>query len=211
MEDNVEMKTLKKKVSVLDLIIRYRTILILLLLVAIFTIIKPIFLHPTNLLNMLKSMSYVAIAAFGTTFVITLGGLDLSVGSTAAVVGVSFALILGLGVPLFPAILICFVIAMALGAINGVVIVKGKIEPFLVTLATLNIYRGLALLLTSGRPVPIVSEFFVKIFGNGFIFKKIPIPILIMAIFFGITLFLYKKTKFRIRYITSGIRLGNIS
>jgi len=213
MEDSVEIKTPKKKFSVLNLIIKYRTILILLLLVAVFTIIKPIFVHPTNLLNMLKSMSYVAIAAFGTTFVITLGGLDLSVGSTAAVVGVSLALILGRGVPLLPALLLCFIIAMALGAVNSVVIVKGKIEPFLVTLATLNIYRGLALLLTSGRPVPIVSDFFVKIFGNGFIFKKIPIPILIMAIFFVISLFLYKKTKygFYIRAIGGNLEAARVA
>lgn len=196
MQDNIELKLPKKKLSFLSLIIRYRTILILILLLAVFTIMKPIFLHPTNLLNMLKSMSYVAIAAFGTTFVITLGGLDLSVGSTAAVVGVTLALILARGVPLPLAIILCFFIAMALGAINGVVIVKGRIEPFLVTLATLNIYRGFALQLTGGRPIPINSDIFVQIFGNGFIFKVIPIPILIMAIFFVITWYLYKKTKF---------------
>jgi ribose transport system permease protein len=213
MEENVEIKPPRKNFSVLNLIIRYRTILILLLLVAVFTIIKPIFVHPTNLLNMLKSMSYVAITAFGMTFVITLGGLDLSVGSTAAVVGVSLALILGKGIPLLPALLICLVIAVVLGGINGVIIVKGRIEPFLVTLATMNIYRGLALLLTSGRPVPIVSDFFVKIFGNGFIFKKIPIPILIMTIFFVITLFLYKKTKygFYIRAIGGNLEAARVA
>lgn len=196
MQEKAELKQMKRKFSVLGLVIRYRTILILILLMAVFTIMKPIFINPLNLLDMLKSMSYTAIAAFGTTFVITLGGLDLSVGSTAAVVGVTLALIMARGVPMPLAIILCFFVAMALGAVNGVVIVKGKIEPFLVTLATLNIYRGLALELTGGRPIPIQSDLFVKLFGNGMIFKVIPVPILFMAIFFVISWYLYKKTKY---------------
>jgi ribose transport system permease protein len=196
MQDKIDLNIGKKKFSFLGLVIRYRTILILILLLVIFTSIKPIFLHPTNLLNMLKSMSYTAIAAFGTTFVITLGGLDLSVGSTAAVVGVTLALFIAKGIPLPLAIIMCFFIAFILGSINGVVIVKGRIEPFLVTLATMNIYRGFALQLTGGKPIPINYAFFVKTFGNGRIFNVIPIPIIYMFVFFAITWFLYKKTKF---------------
>ena len=188
--------SLRKRMTAADVIIRYRTIVILLLLVATFTILNKIFILPTNLLNMLKRMSFVAISAFGMTFVITLGGLDLSVGGTAAIVGVSFALMLGAGIPLGIALVLCLCIAVALGAINGVIIVKGRIEPFLVTLATMNIFRGVALVATGGRPVPIVSEAFITIFGNGFLFRVIPIPVLITAVFFAISLFLYKKTKF---------------
>ena len=185
-----------KKVSILDIVIKYRTILILILLAAVFTSLDKIFMHPTNILNMLKRMSYVAITAFGMTFVITLGGLDLSVGGTAAITGVTLALMLGMGIPLPFAILLCLVIALILGGINGIVVVKGRIEPFLVTLATMNIYRGFALVLTGGRPVPIVSEFFVQMFGNGLIFNVLPVPILIMAVFFMVTWFLYRKTKY---------------
>ena len=140
--------------TVADLLIRYRTVVILLLLIAVFTILKNVFILPANLLNMLKRMSFVAITAFGMTFVITLGGLDLSVGGTAAIVGVGFALMLGAGIPAIVALLLCFLIAVALGAVNGVIIVKGRIEPFLVTLATMNIFRGVALMATGGRPVP---------------------------------------------------------
>ena len=185
-----------KKLSILDIVIKYRTILILILLAAVFTSLDKIFMHPTNILNMLKRMSYVAITAFGMTFVITLGGLDLSVGGTAAITGVTLALMLGMGIPLPFAILLCLVIALILGGINGIVVVKGRIEPFLVTLATMNIYRGFALVLTGGRPVPIVSEFFVQMFGNGLIFNVLPVPILIMAVFFMVTWFLYRKTKY---------------
>jgi ribose transport system permease protein len=188
--------TPKKRMSVLDIVIQYRTILILILLAAVFTILDRIFMHPTNILNMLKRMSYVAISAFGMTFVITLGGLDLSVGGTAAIVGVTLALMLGMGIPLPVAILLCLLIAVVLGALNGIVVVKGRIEPFLVTLATMNIYRGFALVLTGGRPVPIVSETFVQMFGNGLIFNVLPVPILIMAVFFAVTWFLYRKTKY---------------
>ena len=80
--------------TILNIIIRYRTILILIVLMAVFSLLKPIFLHPLNLLAILKNMSYVLIAGLGMTFIITLGGLDLSVGSIAAVVGVGFAMLL---------------------------------------------------------------------------------------------------------------------
>ena len=213
MQKNTGLSQPNKKVTVFSLIIQYRTILILLLLLAVFTILKPIFLHPTNLLNMLKSMSYTAIAAFGTTFVIALGGLDLSIGGTAAVVGVTLALTMARGISLPLAILICFFVALVLGSINGVVIVKGKIEPFLVTLATMNIYRGFALQLTGGRPIPIKNNFFVQFFGNGRIFKVIPVPIIFMIVFFAITLFLYKKTKygFYIRAIGGNLEAARVA
>lgn len=213
MQGVFETKLQTKKFSVLDVIIRYRTVFILLLLVAVFTIINNIFIHPTNLLNMLKRMSYVAITAFGMTFVITLGGLDLSVGGTAAIVGVSLALILGMGIPLVFALFLCLVIAQILGAINGVIVVKGKIEPFLVTLATMNIYRGVALVLTGGRPVPIVSDVFVQVFGNGLLFNVVPAPILIMAILFGATWLLFRKTKygFFIRAIGGNLEAATVA
>jgi len=186
----------KRRMTVIDALIKYRTVVILLLLIATFTILKSVFILPTNLLNMLKRMSFVAITAFGMTFVITLGGLDLSVGGTAAIVGVGFALLLGAGVPVVLALLLCLGIAVALGAVNGVIIVKGRIEPFLVTLATMNIFRGVALVATGGRPVPIVSAAFITFFGNGSLFGVIPIPVLITAVFFTISLLLYKETKF---------------
>jgi len=196
MQDTSERTASHKRFSILDIVIKYRTILILILLAAVFTSLDKIFIHPTNILNMLKRMSYVAITAFGMTFVITLGGLDLSVGGSAAITGVTLALMLGMGIPLPFAVLLCLVIALVLGGINGVIVVKGKIEPFLVTLATMNIYRGFALVLTGGRPVPIVSDFFVQMFGNGLIFNVLPVPILIMAVFFAVTWFLYRKTKY---------------
>jgi ribose transport system permease protein len=180
-----------------NLIIRYRTVLILILLIIVFTLLKPVFIRPLNLLSILKNMSYVLIAGLGMTFIITLGGLDLSVGSIAAVVGVGFAMLVrGEFMHALPALLIVLIAALLLGFFNGVVSVKGKIEPFLVTLATMFMYRGLALTLTAGKPVPIVIEKFVKMFGNGTLFNLIPTPVVISMVVLLVSWFLFTQTKF---------------
>jgi ribose transport system permease protein len=178
-------------------IIRYRTILILIALMIVFTILKPVFINPLNLLSILKNMSYVLVVGLGMTFIITLGGLDLSVGSIAAVVGVGFALLIRGGLmPALPALIIVVIAALLLGFFNGFVSVKGKIEPFLVTLATMFMYRGLALTLTAGRPVPIVMPAFIALFGNGLLFNIIPTPVIISLIVLLASWFLFTKTKF---------------
>lgn len=192
-----EMVRPVKGPSIGQLLIRFRTIIILVLFMLVFTLLKDIFIHPTNLLNMLKRMSYVAITGFGMTFIIVLAGLDLSVGSIGAVVGVGFALLIkGDGMSVLPALLIMLAVALILGLLNGIISVKGRIEPFLVTLATMNIYRGLALILTGGKPVPIVVEGFADFFGNGRLLGIIPTPVIITLVFFVLTWFLFRKTKF---------------
>lgn len=182
---------------ILNLLIKYRTIVILVVLMAVFSYLRPVFLRPANLLSIMKNVSFVLIAGLGMTFIITLGGLDLSNGSIAAVVGVGFAMLVrgGLIQPI-PALLIVMVGAMFLGFLNGFVSVKGKIEPFLVTLATMNIFRGLALTLTAGRPVPIVIPYFSDIFGNGLLFNVIPTPVIISLVVLLVSWFLFNKTKF---------------
>ena len=178
------------------LIIQYRTILILIVLMTVFTLLNPVFIDPLNLLNIIKNMSYVLIAGLGMTFIITLGGLDLSVGSTAAVVGVGFAMLVRGGfMPAIPALLIVMIGALLLGFLNGFVSVKGGIEPFLVTLATMYIYRGLALTLTAG-PVPIVIPYFADLFGNGLLFDLIPSPVIISLVVWLVSWFLFRQTKF---------------
>ncbi|MGZ8382144.1 MAG: ABC transporter permease [Nitrospira sp.] len=183
--------------TIRKLIIQYRTLLILVVLMTVFSALKPVFINPSNLLAIMKNMSYVLIAGLGMTFIITLGGLDLSVGSTAAVVGVGFAMLVRGGfMPAIPALLIVMIGAMLLGFLNGFVSVKGKIEPFLVTLATLNIYRGLALTLTKGKPVPIVIPNFADLFGNGLLFNLIPSPVIISLVVLLVSWFLFTQTKF---------------
>jgi ribose/xylose/arabinose/galactoside ABC-type transport system permease subunit len=185
------------KSTIWKLIIRYRTILILIVLMIVFTFLKPVFLNPLNLLAILKNMSYVLIAGLGMTFIITLGGLDLSVGSIAAVVGVGFAMLVrGELMPALPALFIVLIAALLLGFFNGFVSVKGKIEPFLVTLATMFIYRGLALTLTAGKPVPIVIPYYADLLGNGTLFNLIPSPVIISLIVLLASWFVFTRTKF---------------
>lgn len=181
----------------MKVLIRYRTLVILIVLMVVFSLLRPVFINPANLLAILKNMSYVLVVGLGMTFIITLGGLDLSVGSIAAVVGVTFAMLVrgGTMAPI-PALLIVLVLSMLLGFFNGFVSVKGKIEPFLVTLATMNIYRGLALTLTKGKPVPIVIPHFADIFGNGRLFGIIPTPVIISLVIFAISWFVFTQTKF---------------
>jgi ribose transport system permease protein len=193
-----QVKTAKtSKPAIGKLLIKYRTILILVVLMTVFSLLKPVFHNPLNLLAIIKNMSYVLIAGLGMTFIITLGGLDLSVGSIAAVVGVGFAILVRGGfMPPIPALLIVVIGAMILGFFNGFVSVKGKIEPFLVTLATLYIYRGIALMLTTGRPVPIVIPNFADLFGNGLLFNIIPSPVIISLVVLLVSWFVFTRTKF---------------
>lgn len=184
------------KKAFVNKIIKFRTVVILLILVIVFGIIKPIFLNPMNIMNMLKRMSYTAIPAFGMTFVMVLGGLDISTGSIAAVIGVVMALLLKNGIPIFPAVLICLAIGMMLGLVNGIISVKGKIAPFLVTLATMNIFRGFALVLSAGKPISIVNQGYINLFGTGMIFGIIHTPIFFLVLFFLISWYLFTKTKY---------------
>jgi len=191
-----EDKKMQARKNVGQILIKYRTILILVVLTAVFTILKPIFVDPTNLLNMMKRMSYVAIAAYAMTFLLTLGVFDLSSGSMAAMVGVTLAFMLSKGIPLGIALAGAVVLSILLGFLNGFISVKGKINAFLVTLATMNIYRGIALTVTSGRTVSIKIKGFTDFFGNGTVFNTIPTPVIIMAVFFIACWFLYRRTKF---------------
>jgi len=184
------------KKAFVNKIIKFRTVVILLILVIVFGIIKPIFLNPMNIMNMLKRMSYTAIPAFGMTFVMVLGGLDISTGSIAAVIGVVMALLLKNGMPIFPAVLICLAVGMVLGLVNGVISVKGKIAPFLVTLATMNIFRGFALVLSAGKPVSIVNQGYINLFGTGMLFGVLYTPIFFLILFFAISWYLFTKTKY---------------
>ena len=191
----MEIKTRKTGMGFGQVLIKLRTVLILIALAVIFTVLKPKFVNPTNLMNMIKRMSYVAITAFGITFVMTLGGLDLSGGSIAALTGVSLAFMLSKGVPIGIALPVVLILALIMGLINAVIIVEGKIAPFLTTLATMNIYRGIALTLTEGRTVSIKAKAFTDFFGNGKLFGVIPIPVLITVFFLVVCWFLYSRTK----------------
>jgi inositol transport system permease protein len=157
------------------------------------------FLTVSNWTIIITQVSINALLAFGVTFVIITGGIDLSVGSIVAVAGVVAALLasqpdLPLIVPIFGGLLA----GLAFGLLNGLIITKSKIAPFIVTLGIMTIGRGLALILSKGRPISNLSDSFNFIGGGDVI--GIPFPIIVLVIVFIISYLLLKNTVFG-RYV----------
>jgi ribose transport system permease protein len=176
----------------------------LLLIVVIIAIMSPNFLTLNNLLNVLRQVSINALIAFGMTFVILTGGIDLSVGSILALTGAVTAGFMAGGMDPVLAMFLGLLLGAILGAINGVIISKGKVAPFIATLATMTIYRGLTLVYTEGKPISGLgdSQAF-QLLGKGYFFG-IPVPVITMAITFGILYFILKKTTFGRRVYAVG-------
>ncbi|KQS75291.1 ribose ABC transporter permease [Rhizobium sp. Leaf384] len=156
------------------------TLIGLVVIVAVFATLVPGFLSERNLINILQQSSINACLALGMTLVIISGGIDLSVGPTAAVSAVITATLLLAGTPIPLAILAGLCIGVLCGFINGVLVAYVGLQPFIVTLGTLSTYRALALIYTGGNPVLGIPPGFRQIF-NGALFG-IPTPILIVAI-----------------------------
>jgi ribose/xylose/arabinose/galactoside ABC-type transport system permease subunit len=165
----------------------------------IISLATPQFLSVPNWTIIITQVSINALLAFGITFVIITGGIDLSVGSIVAVTGVVAASLAQNGdYPLIIVITGGLVAGLAFGLFNGFLVTKSKIAPFIVTLGTMTIGRGLALILSNGRPVSNLTENFNAI-GSGK-FLGLPIPIIILILVFVICSIVLRKTIFG-RYI----------
>lgn len=159
------------------------------------TIASPHFLRVGNLLNVLRQVSINGMVALAMTFVILTGGIDLSVGAVLAFTGTLAAgLISGNGVPPGLAILVALATGTLVGAINGFIISRSRIAPFIVTLAMMNIVRGLAYIYTGGLPVRVVFERFNRI-GQGYL-GPIPNPVVYFILLFVVLDLLLKRTSF---------------
>ncbi|WP_096187183.1 ABC transporter permease subunit [Evansella halocellulosilytica] len=176
----------------------------LLLIIIIITILNPSFLSFSNILNVLRQVSINALIAFGMTFVILTGGIDLSVGAILAFSGAVTATLMASGVDPILAMLIGLLVGAILGAINGFIIAKGKVAPFIATLATMTIYRGLTLMFTDGRPVSGLGESAIfEMLGRGYFFG-VPVPAMTMMISFLVLYLILKKTTFGRRVYAVG-------
>ncbi|MCR6111730.1 ribose ABC transporter permease [Bacillus sp. A301a_S52] len=177
----------------------------LFLIVAIITILNPSFLSFGNVLNVLRQVSINALIAFGMTFVILTGGIDLSVGSMLALSGAVTATLMASGVDPVLAMLIGLLTGVVLGAVNGFIIAKGKVAPFIATLATMTIYRGLTLVFTDGRPVSGLGgdNGMFELLGRGYLFG-VPVPAVTMLISFLVLYLILKKTTFGRRVYAVG-------
>ena len=176
----------------------------LLLIVIIISVMSPNFLTLNNLLNVLRQVSINALIAFGMTFVILTGGIDLSVGSILALTGAVTAGFLASGMDPMLAMFLGLLLGAILGAINGIIISKGNVAPFIATLATMTIYRGLTLVYTEGKPISGLGDSLsFQLIGKGYFFG-IPVPVITMAIAFGVLYFVLKKTTFGRRVYAVG-------
>lgn len=167
-------------------------LLALVLLGTVMAILSPVFLTSQNLLNVGVQAAVVAILAFGQTFVIVSAGIDLSVGSVAAlaaiVTGYSAAT---MGLNPLVAILLGLLTGVASGFVSGALIAFGRLPAFIATMAMLSIARGLALVLSGG--VPIAQPSAVAWFGET-LWGWLPVPVLIMVILGLLASFILNRT-----------------
>ena len=161
---------------------------------AVFTIMNPLFITWRNLLTVLQQMVLNGILAVGMMFSIITGGIDLSIGCTFAITGISVAWCCVSGVNPWLAILIGILIGVLLGAFNGFLVNKLKLQPFIATLGTQSLYRGIAYVVTGGRPVTGVPDSFRNIF-NGEMIAGIRFYIIVMILIFILAYLILGKTR----------------
>ena len=194
---------MKKKNTVLYSVKKFFTdnqsALIAMIILIVFCAVNPVtsasFLQFKNASNIFRQISPNVVTACGMTLVIILGGIDLSVGSVIALSGcLAAGLVINHSMPVPLAMLIGVLVGTAFGIINGFIISTTTIQPFIVTLATMNIGRGLAKVYTGGSPLSVEAESW-KIIGTGTILG-ISNLVWIMLIIFFITAVILYRTKF---------------
>ena len=152
----------------------------LIVLVVVFSVLQPTFFSVDNAINILVGASVIAIIAMGQAFVIGTSGIDLSVGSIAALAGVVAAKAMQAGLPIALALLAGVLAGALAGAVNGIIVVTLGITPFMVTLGTMSIYLGIALTVTNGRPIYNLPAGFSEAMNSNFI--GIPAAVWVMVV-----------------------------
>lgn len=168
------------------------TLIGLILIMAVFAALVPGFISERNLINILQQSSINACLALGMTLVIISGGIDLSVGPTAAIAAVISASLMVAGIPIPLAIAAALAIGVLCGVVNGFLVAFVGLQPFIVTLGTLSTYRAIALIYTGGNPVLGLPQGFRSIF-NGSV-AGIPNSVVIVALVAVLAWVLLKKT-----------------
>lgn len=187
------------------LISEYFIFVIFIALVVVLTCLKPSFIQPGNLVNILKQASINGILAFGMMFVIIAGGFDMSVGSTVAFTGV-LAAMLGQGqYPLIVPLLVAMLAGLAVGVVNGVGVAVGDLPPFIMTLGTMTAVRGLALLISNGKPIIGISAEYKAIAASSVL--GIPMLAVFLVVIILICSFVLAKTVYGRRVYACG---GNL-
>jgi ribose transport system permease protein len=173
-------------------------VFILIIICILLSFMTPNFLTFNNIRNVIRQVSYTAIAAIGMTLVIILGQIDLSAGSLIAVSGLTAAYFFKISHSPVLTFFSVVIFGSIVGLFNGMLTAKGKIPGFIATLASMTILRGFAYIVTNGSPISVMDQAFT-FFGVGFLWV-IPIPVIFMFIVILIGSFLTNRTRFG-RYI----------
>jgi len=190
----------QKKFDTRGFIAKYGVIFGLAVIMIFFTVMKAKFLTMENMLNMLRQTSINGLLAIGMTFVVLTGGIDLSVGSIVGASGMFAALAARneTGIPWYLAVCIGLLVGLLLGMINGIVISYLRVPAFIATLGMLSIARGVTFMASNAKPVPGLSQGFLKVGGGSF--GIIPIPILILTAVLIVSYIVLYKTRYG-RYV----------
>lgn len=184
-----------------------------------FTIANPRFITPNNVITIARQVSMYGIASIGMTFVILLGGIDLSTGSIITFVNIICAyFMVHNGMNMYIAIILSLLLATLIGTLNGFMVSSVGMPALIATFATQIIFKGIAYILSGGTPINGFTEKF-KVIGQGYV-GPIPVPVILMVICFVIGSFILNKTYFG-RYFyavggneeaakLSGIRVGRV-
>jgi ribose transport system permease protein len=184
----------------------FGVVLILLAMVVFLSLYTDTFLSSTNIFNILRAFSWIAISAFGQCMVIITTGVDLSVGSVMGLSGLAGAMLLVRDVPVFVAVVGGLAAGLIVGLANGLMITKGKLPPFIATLGTLLMARGICNGLTGGWPVRDLPQSFRTLgqydipIGN----VGVPLPLIFMLILAAITSLFLSRSKWGYRIYAVG-------
>lgn len=178
---------------------KYGIIIALVLMVVTLSIISPVFLRFENIFNILRQISINGYLAIGMTFVVLTGGIDLSVGSIAAISGIMAASVArNHQYPVILAVVVGLGVGLLFGFINGFIVARFEVAPFIVTLGMMSVARGMTFIYSDGRPIPGLKPAFNDIAGS-YIFG-VPTPVIILAVVVIIAGVVLYKTKFG-RYV----------
>ena len=188
------METNTKKIT--DRAQDFGALIALALLVIVISIVSPEFRTVKNFLSLLRQSSINGLIAFGMTCVILTDAIDLSVGSVLALSTALCAGMITAGVPAGLAMILALAIGTFLGAVSGILVTKGRLQPFIATLITMTVYRGVTMIFTGAKPISNLGDSFVlKLVGRGN-FYRIPIPVILLLLVFAAFYLLLNKTTF---------------
>lgn len=178
-----KQSTIKKNNPVVFMLKSNIGIISVMFIIAIgLTLLTPKFMTVNNVISVLRQISNNVFLALGMTMVIILGGIDLSVGSIVAMSGtLTVGFMVNNGLPMAAAIAAGLLLGAVVGLVNGIIVATFKVPAFIVTLATMNIAKGIAYIYSKGQSTRITDDSFAML-GTGYLFGIIPLPVAYMIL-----------------------------